>query len=395
MVIDPYDDGFESLKELFKEHEPPSFIKEATIMSTEDLNLLPDHVFAVVVLGQDKPMRKFACSDKAHTAVNILYLLNNSDHLPHSAKIKAASNLLKACQHFGLQPPGQLVKMAQGGKALIKGDGAEIIVSGGNGEKTSEVIGTRDMPVTRPGETVKKASVMDSPYVEVDYYDPIIKTASENPMFSVMNGQLSLKPYDNVIRARDHFEEQYMYMHPRDRHEYCIKLAARADILGIPISDTIRKYGSTTYASRGSMKVAFEQRSQLWSSLDKQEGDSVARQLLEKRAEFDPETFVETLAELDAQTGIDQYWGEEIPDPWMSVFDVEKVAEWSWNQAGEHLTEEALKRLCVENSDLMKDKFGEDIAKSMVKNPTAIFDSLPLEQKRVIARMAQQRESGL
>jgi hypothetical protein len=437
VVVDPYDDGFASLRGMFDGQEMPEFIKEATIMETGDLRLLPDHAFAVVVVGQGKPMRKFACADKAHTAVNVMYLLENADHLPHSAKIKAASNLTRACWHFGLEPPSPLVKMAQGGKPLIKGDGAEMIVPGGSEdaltekqkrfregrevhreeqaqsrakrqasraglgpmggvEKRSETSGTSLMPNTRPGKRVKVASLLESPYVEVDYYEDKVKTASRvDPTTSVLDGQLSLLPFDNVVKARDYFEEEGMSMHPRDRHEFCVKLAARADQIGVPVSDTVRKYGSTTFAPRGAIKVAFECRSQLWSSLDDQIGDSVAMQLLEKRASMGPDVFVEALAELDAQTEVDQYWDNEIPDPWLSVFGFEKVAAWTWQQSGEYLTEGALKRFAAECGDVVRGRFGEEMAKSMAEKPTVIFDSLPLEQKRVIARMAQQQESGL
>lgn len=395
VVVDPYDDGFASLKEMFDGQEMPEFIKEAAIMEESDLRLLPDHAFAVVVLGQGEPMRKYACTDKAHTAVNVLYLQQNQDSIPRSVKIKAASNLLRACGHYSMEPPPWLAKMAQGGKTLIKGDGAEMIVDGGDGEKTSEVLGTNVMPVSKPGKRVKVASIMESPYVEVDYMEEKVKTASYNPATSVLDGQLSLLPYDGVIKARDYFDGNGMYMHPRDRHEFCVKLAARADQLGVPVSEAVRRYGSTTYAPRGSIKVAFERRSQLWGSLDNRLGGSLADDLLEKRASMDPELFAETLAELDAQTGVDQYWGNEIPDPWISVFGYEKTAEWKWEQAGEYLTEDALKRLASEGGSVLKDKFGEDMAKGMAKNPTTIFDSLPLEQKRVIARMAQQQDSGL
>ena len=397
VVVDPYDDGFDSLKEMFDGRQMPDFIKEAEIMSNEELGFLPDHAFAVVVLGSDKPLRKYACADKAHTAVNVMYLLQNEDQLPNSVKVKAASNLVRACSHFGLEVPQKLVKISQGGKVLIKGDGAEMVVPGGDDKtkKLADVVGTRVMPVSKPGERTKVAHVMGSPYVEADFVEPKTKVASLDPRTSVLDSELSLLPYDNVIKARDYFEEQGRYMHPRERHDFCVKLAARADQLGVPVSDTVRKYGSTSYASRGAMKVAFEQRSQLWSSLDNQTGDSVASQLLEKRGSINPDTFVETLAELDAQTGIDQYWDNGIPDPWLSVFGFEKKAEWNWQQSGEYLTEEALRRFASENSEEIEGKFGGDMAKAMTKNPTTIFDSLPLEQKRVIARMAQQRESGL
>ena len=397
-VVDPYDDNFYSLKEMFSDGQPPEFIKQASIMDRNQLRSLPDHAFAVVVLGAGGPLRKFACVDKAHTAVNVMYFLRHQDELPEAVKVKAAANLFRACEHFGLEPPAPLTKTAAGGKLLIKGDGAEIVVRP-NGEKTSEVTGTRVMPLTQPARKRKTASVMESPYVEADAVAPKVKTASRyDPGVTVLGGALPLLGYDQVIAAKDYFDEYGLSMHPRQRHEFCVKLAARAAQIGLPVSDAVQKYGSRSYAPTGEIKVAFEMRKQVWRDLrGRQHGaeGEMLDQLFEKRASLSPEVLVEALSELDIQTGIDSYWDSGIPDPWHSVFGFQKKAQWSWTQANEHLTEEALKRLVAEDKDALKSAFGEQVTEGLTKDPITIFDSLPLEQKRIVARMAQQADSGL
>jgi hypothetical protein len=360
------------------------------------LQALPDHTFAVVILDRGESIRKYACVDKAHTAVNVMYFLKHQDELPESVKVKAASNLCLACSHFGLESPPHLEKTAAGGKILIKGDGAEVVVRPGN-EKKSEVVGTSSMPLTRPGKK-KLASMMESPYVEADYIRPKIKVANYDPEVSVLNGALPLLGYDQVVAAKEYFEDYGPRMHPRQRHEFCVKLAMRADQIGLVVPDVVKKYGARTYASPGEIKIACEMRKQVWKDLNGREHGAEGEmldQLFEKRASLEPEVFAEALAELDIQTGIDGFWDTAVHDPWHTTFGFVKKAQWSWSQSGEHLTEEALNRLVAEDKKSLKSAFGEDVTEGLTKNPIQIFDSLPLEQKRIIARMAQQQDSGL
>lgn len=401
-VLDPYDDDFASLKDMAtrSQGELPGFIKQAGIMDPAVLRNLPDHAFAVVVLGDGEPLRKYACTDKAHTAVNVMYFTEYGNDLPTPVKEKVATNLCKACEHYGLEAPAFLRKEAAGAKILLKHDGAEMVVPARDGEKTSDLTGTRTMPNTRPPK-VKKASVLDDPYVHVSTF--MAKTASAAPLdpgvFALDNGQLPLLAYDQVIDAVDYFDKFAMKMHPRQRHSYAVKVAARADQLGIPVSEDLQKYGSRGYAKPGAIKVAVETRKRMWHSLGDTErhdiGGEMLDQLFEKRASINPEVFAESLAELDAQFGLSHYWDSGIPDPWASTFGHTKKAAWSWNQGGEHLSEEELKRLAAEETGLLEERFTKDLAKGLADNPTAVFDSLPLDKKRIIARMAQQRGSGL
>ena len=399
-VMDPYDDDFASLKNMAAGIELPAFIKQAGIMEPDTLRSLPDHAFAVVVLGDGEPMRKFACVDKAHTAVNVLYFNQCKGDLPGPVREKIARNLNLACTHYGLESPPDLRKEAAAAKVLIKHDGAEIVVPKPDGEKNSELTGTKVMPQSRPGRVTKMASILEDPYVHVSAY--MGKTASAStfdPGVYALDGEMPLLAYDQVEQAVEYFEKFGMKMHPRQRHEYCVKVAARADQLGIPISDDLKKYGSRRYAKPGEIKVAVQLRQRQWRSLGDTEGHDIGGemldQLFEKRASINPEVFAESLAELDAQLGLSHYWDSGIPDPWASTFGFSKEAAWSWNQGGEHVSEDELTRLAREETGLLKERFGDNLAKGFADNPTTVFDSLPLDKKRIIARMAQQRGSGL
>jgi len=402
-TIDPYDDNFASLKDMAAGLELPEFIKQAGIMEPGVLKNLPDHAFAVVILSDDRPLRKYACVDKAHTAVNVMYYMRHRNELPREVQEKVATNLCRACDHFGLEVPTELSKQAGEVKRLIQSDGTEIFVPSKTKtevEKNSELTGTNVMPNSRPSR-VKRASILEDPYVHVSTF--MRKTASattfDPAVCALEDGQLPLLGYDKVLEAVDYFEKFGMQMHPRQRHAFCVKVAARADQLGIRTPKSMQKYGSRKYAPPGEIKVAVELRQRQWRNLGDSEGHDIGGEMLnrlfEKRASINPEVFAESLAELDAQFGLSHYWDSGIPDPWFTTFGHKKEAAWSWNQGGESVTEDELNRLAAEETNLLSKRFGSDLAKGFSDNPTTVFDSLPLDKKRIIARMAQQRGSGL
>lgn len=395
-VLDPYDDGFASLSGFFRGRKAPEFIKTASIMSGRELDSLPDHAFAVVFVDDHRQMRKYACTDKAHTAVNVMYFLQHQDEVPPTARVKTASNLVRACQHFGIQPPVALVKTAVSRKRLIKSDGAEVVVPvrpAERLEKESDLSGTSIMPNSaRPqqGALKKEGSVMESPYVRlVDEWDPSSRRGGMTKHAAFGDGRVPLNTYDDVDGAVTFFEEMAGEMHPRVRHEMCVKLASRADDLGVPVSGVIRKYGSTGYASSGEMAATLQTRRQVWASLENEEGPGLLDLLMEKRASLHPERFAEALAEIDASTQIDHYWDQGVADPWLTTFGVRKTAAWSWARGDVTLNESQLKKLATEKNDLVKEKFGEELASGLASQPTVVFDSLPMDTQRIIASMAR------
>jgi len=394
-VIDPYDDDFESLKAMFANQSAPDFIKTASIMDDAVLAALPDHAFAVVLLGDGAPLRKYACVDKAHTAVNTLYFIEKGAALlPEEAKHVAAENLLRACVHFQITPPAPLAKEAKAKKVLIKSDGP--ILTTPAKKKESELVGTSVMPVSAPAQTGKLASVMGDPYVtfklaEEDFFTKL----AYDPGAHVLDPEAKLSSYDHVASAARHFTETGRELHPRARHEACVKIASQAATLGVTVSDTIQKYGSRTYADDEELATSVETRRQVWADLENGEAPDMLKLLMEKRASMSPDVFAETLAELDIVTGIDRYWDSGIPDPWFTTFGKVAQESWRWVQGTEALSEGELRTFASEGQDVLKDKFGEDLARALARDPIPIFESLPLNSKRAIARMAQQHASGL
>jgi hypothetical protein len=396
IVIDPYDDNFSSLKRFFINTSPPPFIKTASILTTEEHEALPDHTFAVIYSNYNKcgnPIRKYACLNKAHTAINVLYFMDCADRLPLSVKEKVANNLIKACDYFDLQSPKELYKIAQRTKVLIKGDGAEIMVPAR--KKESELSGTTLMPLTAVSKKTKTASFMDSPYVEVYGKDFIQKTAAYDPSICALDNTYPLVSYNHVIEARDHFEENWKSMHPRARHNYCIKLAARANQLGIPISEKIKEYGSRTYAPASKIKTALDVRNQLWKDSNDNASIKIASLLFQKRGMSNPDDYAEALATIDASSRIDKYWNTKVPDPWESTFGMRKIAEWTWSKGNYRIDENLLNKLVAEDKSNLEQRFGSDLVKELTKDPTSIFYSLPMDQKIIICNMARQTDSGI
>lgn len=405
---DFYDDGGAVLRERLGSN-PPEFIKTAAAMEPEELNQLPDHSFALVMFNGTEQLRKYACVDKGNTAASVVYFLENREKLPKTAQEKTAHNLMNACFHYDLLPPLQLMKVAGKGNVLIKGDGAEMVVAPTPGEKTADLTGTSLMPHSPDPNAMspkkkKIAFVIDDPYVDVtaSYLDPVIDHQDYHPgvyaMTSETGNSFPLVTYEQVKTAASFFDDQGDRLHPRTRRSFCVKVAARANKLGIDVSPDIRKYGSDDFARDGELEVAVEKRRQMWRE-GHNEAVSLLDGLMEKKASMSPDNFAETLAQLDIAVGTDKYWDTEVWDPWYSTFGINKEAEegkpWRWQGGTEYLTEEELKRLVGEGRDNLESRFGRSLADGLAKNPISIFESLPLEQKRVIARMAQQQDSGL
>ena len=110
--------------------------------------------------------------------------------------------------------------------------------------------------------------------------------------------------------------------------------------------------------------------------------------------EVPPEVFCEALRQFDEATGLDHYWDDAIYDPWYSTYGMEKTSEWKFETHGDRITEKQIKGLSAASFQLFKEKFGEEMAEEFRKNPIQIFDSLPLDSKRIIMRLANDPQPG-
>ena len=416
----------------------PDFIKTAERLTPEEMEKLPDDVFALVAFNGTDKMRKFACVDKGNVALSVIYFMENKDKMPWEAQKTAAANLEKACGWYDLTPPKELKKLALAGAILPLAGGA-MTVAQGHGSykrrkaamqqgmapsqamtKVNELYGSHSMPVTRPREKSAASNEVDrkmapiyaslpkghklntkaysammkrdmeaDPSIKWDYkgighmlqnqYGGRQKTASFDPYVDVtglrpsvpkvkeagsrfcLNGKYPIDSAEQVEKAASYFASYSDRFHPFERHQYCIKLAARADELGMTLSQEIQRYGSTKTAQDAHVGVYRRQR-----LFREGTGEhSLLEEMKEKCASIKPEVMAKVLEDFDRSTGLDRMWGAEIPDPYLTMFGPEKVAEWSFTHGNDQINETRLRRCAQECRKELEDHFGDDLVEEV------------------------------
>lgn len=393
----------------------PDFIKTAERLSESELNKLPDDVFALVALDGGRKMRKFACVDKGNTALSVIYFLENRDRLPVEAQKTAAANLIKACGWYDMAPPQELQKVALLGAAM----GALTMAQGvGEGHKdfkkrqaamqagmpasqafklkAGELTGSGVMPYGTEGDKPyspqgeKMASLR--PHVDITGKQPPPQVERETGRFYALVKEGGARyPIDTaaqVEKAFSYFAKHASSFTPHERHVYCANVSRRADELGMRIPEAIAKYGSATMAKDAGVQIYRRQRMFREGTSE----HSLLQEMREKCASIRPEVMAVALEKFDREHNLDQMWDNGLPDPYYSIFGVEKVAEYSFVDGNDTITEERLKRCAKECREEIEELFEEDLAEEFAKDPVQIFDSLPLDSKRIIMRLGQQVE---
>jgi len=441
-VIDFYDDPSGTvLKTKLAFAQLPDYIRQADYQSEEKLAALPDDAFALVMVDQGNKIRKFACVDKGNTALSTLYFLENKDKLPEEAQKVAAANLVEYCQAFEIEPPWQLQKTAEhvtlthAGKPMPSAERRELSqeLFGGK-KKSADLTGSEVMPLqSNPNKEAdadsqlnatdeKKAGVSDlvkkmritsgklnamkdfdkkvQMHIPKDADHLYVNTTGKSPppkfekkahtrycLEKLGQGRFPIDSYGEVLEANKWFEENGKSLHPQERREYCTKLAARADELHISVTDNIMKYAGKNFASADDVRASVCTRMQFWVD-DAPERDAL-RGMLDKYASASPDQFCIDLTAFDVQHGLDQYWDDFIVDPVACVFGMEKRAEWLWEQGADRLTQDQLQEGVHDSQKIhaLKAKFGPELASEIVEKPSEVFDSLPLDSKRIIARI--------
>lgn len=121
IVFDLYDDpkGVVLRNKIAASKQPlPPKLASMRVLPTEELDQLPDRLFALVATNGDEVIRKYAMSDEAHLALSLIYFDETGHLLPESVQQKVACNLINGCSWYGMDPPESLVKRAMLGGAL-------------------------------------------------------------------------------------------------------------------------------------------------------------------------------------------------------------------------------------------------------------------------------------
>lgn len=428
LVLDIHDDfQGEVLRSIYPSQEDiPETVKTAHALTTDEHQRLPDSAFALVLLNDGEKLRKYACIDAGNTTLAVEFFLKTAHKLPLEAQKVAAENLLEACSMFKIEASEELQKHAFLGAMLnaipaieaaasvpgqvkqrlqenqILGQGGHVVSPEERLQlhhmmsKQAEISGTVDMPSgapvgksppTSPMLTIKKTAFQT--HVDVTGKEPpSLLKEKKAERFAVPS--LQKYPLDNYVevqRASEYFDKYASEMEPVLKREFCTNLVKRAADLGIQVSDLARRYGASSYAPEEELKVAYQLRRRACGDID--DLASTLDELFDKQASIDPELFAATLGEFDKVAGLDSQYGTAVPDPYYSTFGEKTAQEWSQVIGNDLITEQDLRRLSKVLSRVGARAFkGDKAALEFQRDPVEIFKKLPLDQKKIVMRMA-------
>ncbi len=425
VVLDFYDDVSGSLvKQARSAFEAPEDLAKTLdnfhFLSPEEREVLRDDAYALVMQDEGTVFRKFACVDEGNTVLSTLYFMQNWEKLPTEAVKTAAANLMEHLCEFSLPVPNMLKMAAKTGMSRSRdsakqpqqseeadwnqrtnlvsiqggGDSGRVIPAASSmktaekkdkkkGEKVDFLEGFHKLnPEAKPKE--KKAGPVD---VSGQSAELFVKRASAER--TALGGRFPLDAMADVQRAVSYFEENYKTIDPVEAHIFAVKTASRADELGIEISETMSRYGSTTYAEDVDAHMA----NRLAACAP--EFTEVYEELREKRAHMEPIEFASLLSEADEMSGLKWVWGGDVADPFYATFG-KTASAWSWqSRTGDFISEDDLKTLARNGRPLIHKHFSSDMTNAFIKDPIAIFDSLPDDSKIILARLAADNGGGV
>ena len=235
-------------------------------------------------------------------------------------------------------------------------------------------------------ERAKKAQVM-SPHVDVSGSEaPAFLQEKKAQAYALPDqDRYPLDNYAQVQRAVGYFTGHSSLMKVADRRVYCRNLEKRASELGIETTHAIGKYASAQYAPDHEVELAFDARRTLLG----EEHCAQLDKLASHREDTDPEVFCIALHEFDKHAGIQHTYDSQVPDPFWSLFGFQKEAKESTFIVGNDIiTSDQLLNFSLGRAEYLVGHFGEAFEAKFRKEPIKTFNALPIDQKKVVIRMA-------
>lgn len=301
--------------------------------------------------------------------------------------------------------PGDARRQHEGQLAVTPKTAAERFEAALAGEtlERGEDLPTEDQPKAHPQARVMK------PHVDVSGKEPpkLIEEKSASYFCMPSIGRYPIDSFSQVKTANVYFQDHHKNMSPEDRREFAENLYKRAEELTYPVAQVVEAYGAPGFAKKAHVVNCIDVRIELLRPYCEQ-GDT--EQVKEACVDFseryealkglhgqlDSQIFALTLQELDKRAGIDALWDGDVPDPFYSTFA--KTAEDAQPKdaivlGNEYMKVRDLQTYARRGGEQLELAFGEDFIKEFQKDPTGIFDSMPMDQKKIIMRLVNNSHS--
>ena len=346
-ILDAYDDIYKEELTKLAEVAPEVYIKTA-----EELKSLKDTDFALSVITKEAHrLNKFPIGDPHDTWLSNVFFEKNSHKLPKEAAEIAAGHIKEACDKYKITPSARV-------KSLAK-------------KASSNVYYERDGDI-HPVRLQKTASMSELAEAE--------KIAS-NYTFA----QYAFPTPQHVNMGLKYFEKFASKLPLEVRHGYAEALQKRANELGMEdLKGEITKYASDSYGAM--IGAHIRSRVSLLDGKDPKYSATLSK-LAASRKEFAPSEFARALHSFDKHAGLTRYYGSHLTEPYQATFasQPDKYAGYRVKTAsGKSLTPDQIKMLATSKYDKIKEYFGKSLADELKKDPTSIFESLPMDAKEVL-----------
>ncbi|KKN98604.1 hypothetical protein LCGC14_0147160 [marine sediment metagenome] len=312
---------------------------------------LPDSAFALVVAGKGETLRKFACINPETTLASLVYFAASTGHIPTALAKTAAVNLSEACKSFGLKVPSMISEFNADEDTL------NVVVRDKNDYSLDDL----------SGYLLKEASVPKNfAYKEEGLFSTSTKEAATS----------SIKEFEKMAHT----------LSPDNKREVAKELSTRCQAWGVSPSEFISKHASNQ-RSEENLNVGINLRLTRLNDIEENEPH---REALHKLAsavnDLEDSEIVDAFKEIDRRAGFD-YKYTQVPDPFQSVFGLAKEAGFTFLHGNDRVTGDQL-GILAENPTVLKNNFTEEFVSAFKSDPVTIFESLPLPQKLVLCRVA-------
>lgn len=348
-ILDVYDDvTYEGIKKLAKAN--PTM----TVLDQDSISKLDATQFGLSIITKEAHiLNKFPLVDHDTTFLSNAYFDMNHRKLPVEAQKTAAYHIKQACEKFQVEPTPAVAGMAP---EAVK----------------SNIYFEGDV------DSIKTASVKE---IDLSDFAQVGKIAE-----NYTSAQYIMSTPSRVKLAEKYFNEYHGKMPLEVRTKYAQAIQKRAHELGMEkCAGKVGVYASDSYSAH--LDAHLTKRASLL------EGKPVMRQFLKKlggiKDTLSPKEFAQTLYAFDKRAGLNKYYDGYLTNAYETTLGLENPSpNYLYKTAKASLTEDELKNLVHAKADVLSSYLGKQVVDEMKKYPQVIFESLPMDHKEIVVRVA-------